>query len=683
MYFTVRVDQQPPPQFLSKMLWSSAINKQDQDFGMMPPPGTSMVPLSARRSSTNIASSSEVHSPPVRVLKQELLDESSQSSIMDPLELRQERYRHLSESSLDVHQGDSNMSMINDNSIDMLRHNGMSMDMMNPNINENSNMMNHSSMDMIRRSSVNRPVSLYENSMEVTMSGSNLSALNEDSTCSTVMPCDRMVSQTPIMKPMMIPSSAVHMDLANNLTPDDIKGIDLRMKMPIATVSDLMSTSAPSLATLHKFGITEASSAPLPAQSAQSIENYLTTLESPTKSTVALSQTMTETTMKDKIAQILNTDANIFTQKLLNSQVMPTQTLSANMLQTSTQTLSNLGSAPVTESDPIFMTSQQQNFQKTSQNSTVSVVMKNEAEQSTTAGTPINTEKLDALVNSAVENHIGSPPSGSSSPKVKQSPKSDIMLSSQDVMLNTRSSLIVSPVLANTPSPSEPLSHSSPNIASDVILNPQISPSIICRSAQDSLLPGAMESNLIQPQITIENLPQQAMSSLLTTTTPDMNSSLHSSLPNLTASVQAEKEILFKATVGLLQTQKEICNLDKSLSNGKSADKIHIMNELLSSPQNISQLSSTGNNFAQSEFVSTATSASNVPLNIPPKPLTDNKPGYPVIPVPVKEMDTSFPASHDKKNEDRMIPPAFAAMSETDLINIINPSCFDQGNNFQ
>ena len=47
-----------------------------------------------------------------------------------------------------------------------------------------------------------------------------------------------------------------------------------------------------------------------------------------------------------------------------------------------------------------------------------------------------------------------------------------------------------------------------------------------------------------------------------------------------------------------------------------------------------------------------------------------------VVPVSVKDMGGQI--QNEKKNEDRMIPTGFATMSENELINIINPSCFDQ-----
>nr|CAD7442198.1 unnamed protein product [Timema bartmani] len=70
----------------------------------------------------------------------------------------------------------------------------------------------------------------------------------------------------------------------NQLSPDDLKGIDLRMKptatvLPMATVADLSSTQSPSMATLRRF-VGEDGASSLPTQSAQSVEKFLSRIES-------------------------------------------------------------------------------------------------------------------------------------------------------------------------------------------------------------------------------------------------------------------------------------------------------------------------------------------------------------------------------------------------------------------
>nr|CAD7267701.1 unnamed protein product [Timema shepardi] len=69
----------------------------------------------------------------------------------------------------------------------------------------------------------------------------------------------------------------------NQLSPDDLKGIDLRMKptatvLPMATVADLSSTQSPSMATLRRF-VGEDGASSLPTQSAQSVEKFLSRIE--------------------------------------------------------------------------------------------------------------------------------------------------------------------------------------------------------------------------------------------------------------------------------------------------------------------------------------------------------------------------------------------------------------------
>lgn len=458
------------------------------------------------------------------------------------------------------------MSMINDNSIDMLRHSAVINPATMTDVGENT-------MDvMVRRGP---PPLMYEGSMDVNVGNSSLAALSEDGSCNS------------IVHPMMKQPHVV----------DEIKGMDLRMKMPMATVADLVNTTAPSLATLHRFGVTEASSVPLPAQSAQSVENYLTTLETTNKNALS------DIEIKDKIAQIVNNEqTNILAQSLPHLAAAQNEEL-----------ISKLEAAATTEPN---------------------------------IPAPINTEKLDALVNSAVETHIGSPTTESNcSPKRNAPP--EIIITSQDVMLNTQPTLMVPPVI-NTALSSPNINpqetalhpHNSPSIAPEVILNSQISPSIMCRNteglSQDSLLPNPIDSNL----------------------------ALHSSIPNLVASAEAEKAILFKATVDLLQTQKQISDLERKLS--PTENKVHMMGDFLSA----------GSGYVQNQFGSPPRGG--VSPNM--KSTTE---GGPVIPVPVKEMAGVSAGPQDKKNEDRMIPSAFATMSESDLINIINPSCFDQGNNFQ
>jgi len=73
-------------------------------------------------------------------------------------------------------------------------------------------------------------------------------------------------------------------------SPEDVKGVDLRMKPTVAmnslaSVADLSSTQSPTMATFQQF-VTGCTNAPLPNQSAQSVEKYLSNLERATDTVV-------------------------------------------------------------------------------------------------------------------------------------------------------------------------------------------------------------------------------------------------------------------------------------------------------------------------------------------------------------------------------------------------------------
>ncbi|PNF18933.1 hypothetical protein B7P43_G15588 [Cryptotermes secundus] len=77
----------------------------------------------------------------------------------------------------------------------------------------------------------------------------------------------------------------------NSQSPEDVKGIDLRLKPvatsnPLATVADLSSTQSPTMATFRQF-VTGSTNVPLPNQSAQSVEKYLSNLEHATDTALA------------------------------------------------------------------------------------------------------------------------------------------------------------------------------------------------------------------------------------------------------------------------------------------------------------------------------------------------------------------------------------------------------------
>lgn len=592
---------QQPPQFFKSNFWHSSvsISKREQDLDMMPPPDTSMVPISTRRPSINLPSTSDAHSPPLHGLKQEYIDETSQGSIID-----QERYRHLSESSLDVHHGDSNMSMINENS--MMSH-----------INENSN-ISVGNEDPV---CMNRVNSICESSLDC--GNSSMSSMNEDSTCSTAMNPATTIST-----------------LLNEKTTAIENVMDLRMKMPMVTVADLVNTTAPSIAALQRFGIMEHPTAPLPTQSAQSVENYLNKIEAKPSMIPLTNPTglLMKNDISQKLSQTISTDSNVFAvQKTLNLQ--------------------NYGLLNTRE--PVFPSTGRPFMSSTTQNDVMNIVAKSESadvaeqtlpEQTRTMAssaittvatalersvpTPINTDRLDALVNSTVESHL-------SPTKTNSLSTTDVMMATQDVMLNSQPTLMVPPIINTTPMSSTvlgqteiPISNNSPNLTSEVILNSQISPSLMCRNTnsiqQETLMPPAPNLSMCQPNTVVEQALMNAPSpqqSLMATPQTEIAAAL---------TTEPEKVVLLKAAVDLLETQQRINDLGTNLQSPTS------------------QLTTTtADTFSRS---------------------------YGNMTMSGKEMIVST-TQDDKENVDRMIPQSFTSLTENELINLINPSCFDQGNN--
>ncbi|XP_063903458.1 nuclear factor of activated T-cells 5-like isoform X3 [Zophobas morio] len=700
---SVHVD--PPPAtpqapFFNKMPWSSNISKREQDLGMMPPPESSLVPMAPRRPSISLPSTSENLSPPLRTLKQEYIDENSQSSVIDSMD-HPERFRHISESSLDVHPGDSNMSMINDNSIDMLNHNNM----LNHNENSNLSVSNEGSVEIMvrRRGSVSRPV--CESSMDVNLSNSQMSTMNEDTSCSNVMQhcsnsvvTDRLVLSQPLLMQQNMLASASQNEVGA-ATAEELKVIDLRMKMPMATVADLVNSSAPSMATLQSFGVTEASDVPLPAQSAQSVENFLTNIE--TKS--IQSQLQLKSDVSEKINEIINTESRGFCSPkiLTSSPVVPAPTC-GNLLPNCTTNLTSTSEAVylrerqfitgTTENEGMLVAKSEAAAiaeQTISQTNAITSSITTLSTIESSISVPINTEKLDQLVNSTVESHIGSPtrseqPSKMAMTSPNPEASSDVI---RDVMLNSRSNLMVAPMINTTlssPILNHDLSHAhtSPNLSPAVILNSQISPSLMCRNTQDTLLPNAM----CQPPVTVESSLQPSVIPTLLTTNPNHSSPLHSPIAvanPLTLAAEPEKAVLIKAAVDLFETQKRISELD---SRSKNIDtKEPMMNRMMEDIMTMASSGATevmpttrlsqlqGNNFVQPPLLNTVSPPEMALLN---KTIAqDNKSDF-VIPVPVKEI-TGI-SQVDKKTEDRMIPQSFTSLTENELINFINPSCFDQ-----
>lgn len=667
MCFTVRSVEAPPPvsnqpttnaSFLNGMMWPS-MSKQEQDVGMMPPPGTSLVPLSQRRSSTNVAMTTDATSPPLRTMKQELMDENSQNSVLDQNEIRSSRYRHISESSLDVHPGDSNMSMINENSMDIMRQ--------NQNINENSNLsiVNENSVEMmVRRNSLNgRPVPICESSMDVNVSNSNMSIADESTCNSTVhhLGDSRVFSSQGLLTTM-------HPEITT-ASADELKVMDLRMKLPMATVADLVNTTAPSMATLQSFGVTEASSAPLPAQSGHSVESFLTNLETNKMQAQgrALIESVRDLAMKNeiKISQLLKTtEQNLYVQKM--SQVMPVQShipcpaINDRPLANATHQPDVLSMVAKSEAAAIGEQLSEQTI-----TTTIATTM-----ESSVLPTAL-TEKLDAIINCAADTHMQQSPN-----KLTRSPSNpNVLLTTQDVMLNAQNPLIVPPVIntsITSPNLPQTASGTSPNISPDVILNSQISPTLMCRNSsamtQENMLPGNLNNLCHATAQNVDNAmhgtPQGNMTLLppvTTQTSPHLSPNPAQLQPEQMNTIQRpilglpvtepEKAIIFNAAVDLLETQKKLTTILTTQS----------------SPPNLLDSQPMIQMQAENNFIPQYSTATNSPT---------------VCSV-MSTKENEFQANQEaKKNEDRMIPQSLTTMSENELMNIINPSCFDQGNTF-
>ena len=716
VFLCVTVNPEPvpqPAQFLGK-IWPGRMTKQEQqDIGMMPPPDTSMIPL--RRSSTHLTTaSSDSNSPPLRSLKQEILDDNSQNSILDPTELRSSvRYRHLSESSLDVHPGESNLSLMNDAS--------------QTNISESSNqsLINENSADyMMPQESISRPMTICDSSLDVNVSNSNMS-LNDDSNCSSVMSQKnphvndlKVFTQGCILNTVMSTSSSC----------DEGKVIDLRTKMSLGTVADLVSTNAPSMATLESFGVTEASNMPLPAQSAQSVENYLTKIEANKqnlKGNAALESMATQSKFMDIK---LEGGQDFYTQKMLNVQVLPLCGGGLNENQTQV-------SVNVNCMEPVFISTQQSLLTtKARQAEVLSTVAKSEAaalaeqlkNQNSVITTVVNNmvasiegdvlspqiipDKLNILVNCGVDARI----INQNETNKMQQQSNLIMNSPHGVLLNSPSALVipsvVDPALSSNILQRGVLAsaHVSPSLSPEVILNSQISPSLMCQNSvqRDSLLTTGAMGNMCHSGVQIDNdllrrslNAQQGMPGLLS---PMTQSSLVTSLSQPTAAlppnnqvpseglgvmpalsspqvvnainlVEPEKAIILNAAVDLLETHKQLNKLGHQQPLETKQIEQHLIDDILS-PNNagsdlmpapsLGQLSNAA--YIQSQFVTTS--------NIMPTKTaaTHNEKNEYILSMNQQE----------KKNDDRMIPQSFATMTENELINIINPSCFDQGNNF-
>lgn len=363
------------------MFWQRGPSKQELNLSMMPPPAT-LVPMVQRRPSTNVP----LEVSPMRGLKTELLDESSSSQgspiehhILNEnsLDIQRQRFRVISESTMDSHQDDSMMS-----------------------INENSNSVHSFHCESSNHS------------------------IHGDESNSVSMPAPSSLQQ---MESPLNP-----LDNLNSLNPA-LTGVDLRMKASLATtLNDLANTQSPSLATLHRLGVTEPTNMPLPTQTGQSVENFLTTLENNNNKPI-VSVTLANS-MKTESDVILNTTL-LDAGPILSSQFAPTVLTETLLSQT----------APLTESHSVLFPASASSLIVTPQTS--SEVLKQQENNMLITHhllqTTTNTPKLDELVNSHIGTIKNSPqdirspseiflPRNSSSELIIHSPhRNEVLLSSQ------------------------------------------------------------------------------------------------------------------------------------------------------------------------------------------------------------------------------------------------------------
>lgn len=573
--------------FLSKMLWNTTNSKQELNLGMMPPP-TSLVPVAQRRSSALI------DSPPMRSMKTEIVDENSQGSVMEHMisdnsvDSMRHRFRPMSENSVDIHQEESNIAMINENTVEIMRRQEI--------INENSNL------------SINE--SFHEKS--------NHSIQNEDSVESIHSP---VVQMTVLNSPVLVPT--INQPILPPINPD-LKGVDLRMKGIIP--NDLADTQPPSMATLLKFGVTENTHMPLPAQTGQSIENFfMTTLENTVNKPV-LSDTVANNKKPDNKDIILNNQ--VMSQLLTEQQNTETKIYQDQVINTlQPEILPALNESQIiynpTNKIPTEVLKEDLITQQIINNNINVQTEALQAALNTNLIPTTATPKLDALVNSTVESHIGSPTRSpheiTNSPElIRRSP----ILPSTEIIINQTPEVLLNPqapLLSSTLSPGSEILIRSPQneIPQDVIMNPQVSPSVMCpqeilgpnllpQNPLETCLPTQLQPELIQP----ENL-------------PNMNLGIKVTLPN-------ECLIPNQEIINPLMEQKAQHIIFEQ-------QKQDLMNNLLIQQQQ----------FDRTTVLNTIEEK---------KPEVKSEPNRPC---------------------QEMIPQALANMSENDLISYINPSCFE------
>ncbi|KAL3281640.1 hypothetical protein HHI36_004846 [Cryptolaemus montrouzieri] len=653
---TEATSQQSP--FFNKDIWPATSSMGEQDLNIMPPPETSMVPLTNRRLSLSATQSLEVQSPTVLSMKQEFIDENSQGSFIDSSEIHHERYRHISESSLDVHHGDSNISTINENSMDVIHHSNMSPpDVINHDSSNTS--MTEKSMEIMSRptNSIN----------EKPIVNSSMCLLNENISCDTMMQCPahiNTINSSSMYKQIVASPPHQSEDL------QDLKVMDLRLKMPMGAVAELVNTNPSSLAALQNFSVNTNT---LSTQNALIVESFLTNIESKTTGTNSFIENLN---FKSKMTSLTNDHStSIQANDILSNSSSQLQSLGESININSHQ---NFNVVTHTSNNSI------QVFGKHLQNRIIEDRNKPSAMLQSTLTTPFNTERLDAFLNSTADNLINN--------TTRSEPIEDSLISESSTIsrggqtnrvLSSQSSLMGSPILnAQIPSTLNDNTVKS-NMSSDIILNAQISPSMMCQTtnilSQESILPSR---NICQSEINNDSIATTVSSQRMLIEAASQNSdselgTLNQPISSQLSLVDSENAVLLEAAVDLLQTQKKISELDSLSTETKEPiiNKLYMSNLLV-----ISNVSRESKNVSPS---------SGGVSNVQPPPTenfnassSENDNSEFIIPLSVKEIQTAsntIPSnSNDKKIDNKVITPRFSSFTENELIDFINPSCFDQ-----
>lgn len=510
-----------------------------------------------------------------------------------------------------------------------------------------------------------RPIK--ENSMDSTNDSSNFHCDKSNESLSR-SPQDRLMGVT------LAPT-----DIPTNVAP--LQGVDLTLKGHMA-INDLADTQPPSLATLLKFGVTENTNMPLPAQTGQSVENFfLTTLENQVnKPTLSNSLANVIKTGESKMAANLQSTANANPQEInvFNSQINSLSRNSAiegtklftnndvnqkekmeliNQLLTPTSSveppkmfqnpseislISNKFLAPTLKNDTnqnkievissILTSNQSEAAPKILLNQEMSEILQNESQ---------NQIFLPNHLKSVNDNSVTTQSEVIKSDQILQAISNDLLSTKSDPNLLIQQTITHSEQIFPTNSPEA--------IKTDIILNqslsllPTASPEIITSTVlnphtQEIIAPNLTHSEILNPshsEILLNNPPPllSQSSELVLTPQPDitLNSNLTSQVPPVIC-----QESLLNTTLNNIcpQNPLETClpnhqvNLENSQTQALTLKSLLVTNVLVEKDEQKLQQNNTNNN-------------------------------------------------NNRQQGCEMLPPQITNMSENDLIRYINPQCFE------